>query len=145
MKRIALFALAALALVAAHITPGRAEPLVLSEERLDLVTAGYAGTYTGTLLQSDGTTRAGTFTVKIAKNNRVSGTVIVDGQGRYKLSGLVAGNGFGGTLKKGKAGVGGFFANLAAEGTGYRMSGTWGVSSPAGELLGGGVLTGGTR
>lgn len=145
MKRIALFALATLALVSAHVTPVRAEPLVLGEEQLDLVTAGYAGNYTGMLYEGDGTTQAGTFNVKINKQGKVAGTVNVDGLGKYKLSGLLAGSGFGAVLKKGKAGAGGFFANLATEGSGYRMSGTWGVSSPSGALLGGGVLTGGTR
>lgn len=148
MKRFVLAAFCALALLAVQAPAGRAEPVVLSEEELDLITAGYAGSYTGTLYEDDGTTQAGTFALKIAKNGKVKGTVNVTGptgRGKYKLSGLVAGAGFGGYLQKGKTPAGGFFASLAEAGTGYRVSGTWGVSSPSGALLAGGVFNGNSR
>jgi hypothetical protein len=142
VKRVALIPLVALALVSAQVTPGRAEPLVLGEEELDLVTAGAPGTYLGTLYASDGTTELGTFVVKVNKANKVGGTLIVNGRGKYKLFGQATQNGLGAAVKPRKGISGGFFGVFEALGNGYALSGTWGLQNSQGQILASGVFNG---
>ncbi|MCX8102671.1 MAG: hypothetical protein N3D77_15695 [Geminicoccaceae bacterium] len=129
-------------MLAVQAQTGRAEPLELSEEELDLVTTGRSGSSIGTLDGADATAGLGTFPLEIASNGSVKGTVNVTGRGKDELGGLRVGAGFGGVLEQGKKGNGGSFASLSSTGIGYRLFGTWAFSSLAGEISASGALEG---
>lgn len=145
MRRMVSASIVALVATLTLPGPGAAEPVRLADQELDLVAAGYAGTYVGTLYEEDGTTELGTFTVKVAKTGKVTGKVSVTRVGKYKLSGLLVGDGFGAALLKGKIPSGGFFATVTEAARGFSMSGTWGVNNATSEVIAGGVLSGATR